>query len=705
MHVLLLCITTLKTSEVFCVGNSKAKNIASNNQKIKTNKQKKKMSYECTFCHEIFSKENDLNRHKCKKTTKPIQKPSFECSVCKTCFYKQSDLTAHELLHTLDTEEKKPFVCKICNTDFTIKNNFKTHMKNVHKEPFTEKDCGEVFKSVEALEQYKNSILYENFFQCKKCTKYFQHEAEFIQHQIQNHQQPPEKVIYTCDHPGCNKTYIKRHNLSRHKHFKHLPCGREMGNYADLKVHQQSCEQCQNVMKPEQLATIKKAKQLPDNKIIKSFKCNKCDKSFQHEAQLIQHQMHEHQQLSSKVIYTCDHPGCNEVYIDRNSLNRHKNLKHLPCGKEFKTYAGIKAHKQNCQQCQDFAESKKLKTIKAKPLTDDQILSAKDKADNTQPEENESTGIAKQLVQNNDLNTPIEIMLSSQNIENNHSPDEPESDNWISWLIVSCPKLISAITDNLSIIKNFIDNANYQDAASTFVIVTTTISDLNKCFSKFKFIDSSCTENRNTAKIDMMCNTLKEIECFIMKDFFDKKYSTTYILQKTEQITKTMNEIFADWRSALQSKNHSATQHENVGLSENENTENYSAIQHENVDLSENENTGNYSAIQHENVDLSENENTENYSATQHENVGLSENEDTENYSATQHENVGLSENEDIDLPIFPLTDEDFFFSEIQDFNSLTSDLNSFLQGDYIETLHDLPLFQQIDRDILLNPK
>ncbi|MCY4330210.1 MAG: hypothetical protein OXC48_09060, partial [Endozoicomonadaceae bacterium] len=351
------------------------------------------------------------------------------------------------------------------------------------------------------------------------------------------------------------------------------------------------------------------------------------------------------QQPSSKVIYKCDHPGCNKVYIERRDLCRHKSLKHLPCGAEFKDYSGLAVHKRHCHQCQNFAESKKLKTIKATQLTDDKILSAKDKADNTQPEENEPNGLAKQLIQNNDLNTTIEIMLSSQSIENNHSPDESESDNYVSWLIVSCPKLISTITNNLSIIKNFVDNHNYQDAASTFATAKTIISNLNKFFSKFKLIDSSCTKNKNTAKIDIMCNAFRCIEHLTLNSFIDQKCSMSYILQKTEEITKAMYEIFADWQLALQSKNHSAIQPESVVISENE---------------------------------------------------------DIENHSAIQYESAGLSENESPDLLISLVRDEDHLLPESEEFISLLSDLDNFLECD-IEICSDLSLFQQIDTDILLN--
>ncbi|MCY4329119.1 MAG: hypothetical protein OXC48_03400, partial [Endozoicomonadaceae bacterium] len=515
----------------------------------------------------------------------------------------------------------------ICNVGFYFKCNLISHLKDMHKGPFTDEDCGEAFKSVEELEQYKNSILCKKSFKCEICKQYFQYRAKLIQHQIEDHRLTTEEVIYVCGYPGCNEAYMQRSSLIKHQNFKHLPCGEEMITYDDLKVHRQSCEQCENFVGHKKLTNIK-TKRSPDNEILKSFKCEICKEIFQREAQLIQHQIQEHQLPPRKIIYECNYPGCNQVYIDQESLHRHQNFKHLPCGTKVVNHAGLKAHKQSCQQCQNFVKPKRLKTTKGKRLSDDKILSAKDKTDNTQPEENKSTRIAKQPIKNNDLNTTSEIRLSSQSIKDNHSPDEYESDNWIFLLTIACPEFIRTITNNLLTTKNFIDNHNYQDAASTFSTAMITILNLKNCFSKFKFIDSSCTENNNTTKIDTMCNTLKEIEDFILKNFPGKKDSITDILQKIETITKTMHEIFADWQLVLQSKNH----------------------------------------------------------------------------SAIQHESSCSSGNEEIDLPISSSANENLLLPESQDSNSLFSDFESFLER-HIETLSDLPLLQQMDRDILLNPE
>jgi KRAB domain-containing zinc finger protein len=93
---------------------------------LNNNTMQEPYPHQCNYCHQSFSRKNNLERH---IRTHTGEKP-YQCKYCSITYTDQSDLKKHERTHT----REKPYVCIIpgCNKEYVNSHSLTSHMKKKH---------------------------------------------------------------------------------------------------------------------------------------------------------------------------------------------------------------------------------------------------------------------------------------------------------------------------------------------------------------------------------------------------------------------------------------------------------------------------------------------------------------------------------------------------------------------------------------------
>ncbi|MCY4329124.1 MAG: C2H2-type zinc finger protein [Endozoicomonadaceae bacterium] len=251
--ILLLCIIMPNGLTVYAASNDIECADIYSDQPTNLTVKKKRIVYVCPDCQTTFTRENYLNRHNCPNRKEEKKKNLYECSECNACFMEKRSLIRHAVIH----QPKMPFKCNICNQSFKADFYLNRHLKqHLQKKIFTCNVCNKSFKEKVELILHQTTEHQQTTEAVFKCTHDNCHKVYLYKTHLDNHiknkhkleisqiEEPP--CEYSCD--LCNATYKNKISLTRHKKFKHLPCGKEFVNLTNLRLHQKNCTICQKTI-------------------------------------------------------------------------------------------------------------------------------------------------------------------------------------------------------------------------------------------------------------------------------------------------------------------------------------------------------------------------------------------------------------------------------------------------------------------------
>lgn len=264
----------------------------------------------------------------------------------------------------------KVYGCRICSEQFRLKNDFRTHVINVHPDMQNQRDpvtgnCGncnaQFADSLERKRHFSNMECLVVII-CGTCENQYDSHAKFIQHVYATHMKQlktaaPDEVAEdggirnqkTC--PVCAKDYNNYYNLLRHIESKH----------PDQMPKTYKCEICQegfarqNELK-DHVKIIHSDLSLATVSSSNLFTCKECKESFEKMEGLIDHQEDSHDKFS---CYQCD-KKMDQKNEFRGHLGTHLKLKVFSCNsckQSYVTEEALKYHTMTSHMEMDSDEA------------------------------------------------------------------------------------------------------------------------------------------------------------------------------------------------------------------------------------------------------------------------------------------------------------------------------------------------------------
>lgn len=231
---------------------------------LKRRKKKKRGLFKCEDCKCTFRLLGAFNNHKksgkclfvCNHCGKQFTSRYYwnyvthmkyhsnerqhKCDICGKAYIEAHTLKIHMRKHS----GERPFVCDYCGKAFFLSSQLVSHKNSTHKES-TEIHkcdiCGQVLSTFGNLRQHKRVVhSTDRPFTCETCGKSFKTNRTLEVHST-IHQ---EVFPFTCDFPGCDKTFKRAESLANHArrhrndrtHFCDQ-CGKGFYSSKDLKEH------------------------------------------------------------------------------------------------------------------------------------------------------------------------------------------------------------------------------------------------------------------------------------------------------------------------------------------------------------------------------------------------------------------------------------------------------------------------------------
>ncbi|CAH2062236.1 unnamed protein product, partial [Iphiclides podalirius] len=141
----------------------------------------------CTTCGAGFVNSFRLNRH---ETTHGKKKSSFPCKQCGQVFAAESKKKAHKTRHMIQVHNVEGIKCDMCDKKFNLKSNLMLHMRSVHlkERPYECTVCNMgFFIKRHMLGHYLATHTNERRFKCDLCGKAYATQSSRRKHMKKNH--------------------------------------------------------------------------------------------------------------------------------------------------------------------------------------------------------------------------------------------------------------------------------------------------------------------------------------------------------------------------------------------------------------------------------------------------------------------------------------------------------------------------------------
>ena len=275
-----------------------------------------------------------------------VQKGQYsKCPKCKK-FIKSTFIIRHIKLH--DAKEDKT-VCphEDCNITFAKINNMFRHLRNVHKskEPFVCKHCGKRFAKSKSLASHLALHRAEK--------RKLQEDSD-----NENDNSEQNETRYTCEFPGCHKSYGKKHHLKEHerKHtgdmkFACQVCSKKFYMQNHLKRHMYShtglkphvCRWKCGLTFASYGGRMKheRINHYEENPL--ESECDVCGRPFRNQQQLVKHRM-THLNPEERKEYRCSycHIMFDTIKIRQRHEKRHQEGDNFACQECERTFTNEK---------------------------------------------------------------------------------------------------------------------------------------------------------------------------------------------------------------------------------------------------------------------------------------------------------------------------------------------------------------------------
>ncbi|XP_060742579.1 histone-lysine N-methyltransferase PRDM9-like isoform X1 [Tachysurus vachellii] len=191
-------------------GNKNVVTIRSSNiqqtysDKLHTNRQRQKETFNCSKCGKDFISVCKLSKHQCVYTR---EKP-YSCTQCGKRFTHQRNLGQHLRIHT----GEKPYYCPHCGKSFNNGSNYRQHQRiHTGEKPYHCRQCGKSFTNHCHLRQHQQIHTGEKPYRCSQCGKSFNQQRYLERHQRIHTGEKP----YYCSE--CGKSFSRQSHFQTHE--------------------------------------------------------------------------------------------------------------------------------------------------------------------------------------------------------------------------------------------------------------------------------------------------------------------------------------------------------------------------------------------------------------------------------------------------------------------------------------------------------
>ncbi|GJQ84102.1 hypothetical protein Trydic_g12077 [Trypoxylus dichotomus] len=324
--------------------NLAVENFIQDDDNFNFNIDEDKEEHVCDICMKPFAKLKRLVQHLQKHTGK------YACPECLVIFSRNENLQAHKCY----MHKKQQLKCTLCDKQFPLKKYLSRHMQSVHDRKRSCPKCDKTYHSDKEVKEHNCSGISEiekEKFPCLLCNKTFYRES-YIKKHMKLHAPIKQAVtvkdeLYICE--ICAKTFRTARNLARHKktHFQTSfacdKCDKSFTRLDTLNHHvivehcsfSHPCTICEKVFKSKKYLQIHMATHTKPKK----FQCTACHRKFFLKSALQNHVKLKHSVRCNKCdVENCDHlktllecyecPVCKKLIKLRSSVIRHLKKNH-----------------------------------------------------------------------------------------------------------------------------------------------------------------------------------------------------------------------------------------------------------------------------------------------------------------------------------------------------------------------------------------
>ncbi|XP_055705385.1 zinc finger protein 12-like [Phlebotomus papatasi] len=311
------------------------------------------------------------------KSENNLEKKSFECEICGRNFLKKKQIISHMRLHikssiassrkTLEIIDDK--TCKSCGKKFSTSRGLKKHLQfhekkqksgqdlnitSVEETPYFCEICKRFFRNSVTLERHKESRDRANL-NCDSCSEKFCRATDLYNHQKIVHKVKTAFECRHCDQKFSNFRLIYKHHKTTHpkligptRPFLCEMCGLSMVDSRDLNRHMMihrgvkphQCNICDKTFRLQTEVEQHRRVHIPISQLQDLYACDMCPKKFRMKLTLWRHKRIHTGQITEMFCQVC-----RRRFINANNLQIHM-LKHAneaprpfkceTCGKFFK---------------------------------------------------------------------------------------------------------------------------------------------------------------------------------------------------------------------------------------------------------------------------------------------------------------------------------------------------------------------------------